>query len=51
MVRKTRAEAQITRRRILDAAAKVFLEQGFSGASLQRIADTASQALTRHVPL
>jgi TetR/AcrR family acrAB operon transcriptional repressor len=41
MVRKTRAEAQITRQRILDAAAKVFLEQGFSGASLQRVAEAA----------
>ncbi len=41
MVRKTKAEAEATRSAILDAAAKVFLEQGFAKASLESIAKTA----------
>lgn len=45
MARKTWAEAQITRQRILEAASTVFLEQGFEGSSLQRVADAAG--LTR----
>jgi len=45
MVRKTWAEAQITRQRILDAAREIFLAQGFAGSSLQQVADAAG--LTR----
>jgi len=41
MARKTWADSQITRHRILDAAGAVFLEQGFAGGSLQQIAKAA----------
>lgn len=41
MARKTWADSQITRHRILEAAGAVFLEQGFAGGSLQQIADAA----------
>jgi TetR/AcrR family acrAB operon transcriptional repressor len=45
MVRKTKAEAQITRSHILDAAEQVFGERGVSGTSLHEIAQSAG--LTR----
>lgn len=45
MVRKTKAEALETRNLLLDAAEKVFLEQGFSHASLNDVAHAAD--LTR----
>jgi TetR/AcrR family acrAB operon transcriptional repressor len=45
MARKTWAEAQLTRQRILDAAGAIFLAHGFAGSSLQRIAQAAG--LTR----
>lgn len=45
MVRKTKAEALETRNLLLDAAEKVFLEQGFSHTSLNDVAHAAN--LTR----
>lgn len=45
MARKTRAEAQITRQRILGAARAIFLAHGFAGSSLQQVAEAVG--LTR----
>lgn len=40
--RKTRAETMLeTRRRVLDAAAQVFAESGFSGSSVRDVAEAA----------
>ncbi len=41
MSRPQRPSADGTRRRIINAACKCFLEKGFHGASMQRIADEA----------
>lgn len=41
MARKTKAEAEITRTELLDAAERLFLAQGVSRTSLQHIADAA----------
>jgi len=44
--RLTRSEAQaLTRRRLLDAAAEVFAEQGFRAASLSDVADRAGYTI------
>jgi AcrR family transcriptional regulator len=40
-VRRARADGRETRARVLDAAAEVFARDGFEGASLRRIAETA----------
>jgi TetR/AcrR family transcriptional regulator, acrAB operon repressor len=45
MVRKTKEEALITRGQLLDAAARLFCEQGVSNTSLHEIAEAAG--LTR----
>ena len=45
MARKTKADAQITRDQLLDAAEFLFQERGVSRTSLQQIADQAG--LTR----
>jgi AcrR family transcriptional regulator len=45
MARKTWAEAQRTRQRILDAAEAIFLAHGFAGSSLKQVAEAAG--LTR----
>lgn len=42
MVRKTREEALKTRHQLLDAAEKVFYEQGFAKTSLEDVAKAAS---------
>jgi AcrR family transcriptional regulator len=39
--RRARADGRETRARVLDAAAEVFARDGFEGASLRRIAETA----------
>lgn len=39
--RKKLSKAEIKRRKILDAAAKVFIERGYSGATLSEIAEEA----------
>jgi TetR/AcrR family acrAB operon transcriptional repressor len=41
MVRKTKEEADLTRRQIIDAARRVFLEFGVSHTTLEKIAATA----------
>ena len=41
MVRKTKAEAEITRQRVLEAALKVFSRQGYAAARLEDVADEA----------
>lgn len=45
MVRKSKAEALITRAQLLDAAERTFLAQGVAGTSLQQVA--AAAGLTR----
>ena len=40
-IRKARSDGRETRARVLDAAAQVFARDGFEGASLRRIAETA----------
>lgn len=45
MVRKTKEEAAETRSRLLDTAEEVFLREGVTRTSLQRIAEAAG--LTR----
>lgn len=45
MVRKTKEEAQATRNQLLDAAARLFCEQGVASSSLHEIAEAAG--LTR----
>lgn len=42
MVRKTKEDAELTRRRIVDAARAVFLKRGVSKSSLEHIAAEAS---------
>ncbi|MDO9050599.1 MAG: TetR family transcriptional regulator [Methylotenera sp.] len=42
MVRKTKEDAELTRRRILDAARAVFLERGVSKSTLEHIATEAN---------
>lgn len=41
MVRKTKEEAELTRRHILDAARRVFLEYGVARTTLERVAAAA----------
>jgi len=45
MVRKSKADALVTRQQLLDAAEQVFLSQGVAGTSLQQVA--AAAGLTR----
>ncbi len=42
MARKTKAEAEKTRQRIMDAAFRVFTEKGFTRTTLNNIADAAN---------
>jgi TetR/AcrR family acrAB operon transcriptional repressor len=42
MARKTKAEAEMTRQRIVDAAFRVFTEKGFTRTTLNNIADAAN---------
>ncbi len=42
MVRKTKEDAELTRKRIVDAARAVFLKRGVSKATLEHIASEAS---------
>ena len=46
MARKTKADAQITRDQLLDAAEFLFQERGVSRTSLQQIADQAGLTLS-----
>ena len=50
-MRRTKEESELTRAAILNAAERVFCEQGFAGAAVRGIAQDSAGSLWRGSPL